>query len=60
MRAALSRGADGGIVATAQSRQDSSMLAVLAASEALIVRIPFAPAAKAGDPCAIIRLDTFC
>lgn len=37
--------------------QDSSMLRVLAQSEALIVRAPHAPPARAGDACAIIRLD---
>ncbi len=33
------------------------MLAVLGRSEALLIREPHAPAAKAGDPCRIIRLD---
>ena len=37
--------------------QDSSMLVALARSDALIVRAPHAPPAKAGDPCRIIRLD---
>ena len=36
--------------------QDSSGLAVLAAADCLLVRPPLAPAAKAGDPCRIIRL----
>ena len=36
--------------------QDSSGLAVLAAADCLLVRPPEAPAAKAGDPCRIIRL----
>lgn len=44
-------------VATPENRQDSSMLAVLGRSEALLIRPPNAPAAKAGDPCTIIRLD---
>ncbi|GAN46897.1 molybdopterin molybdotransferase MoeA [Methylobacterium radiotolerans] len=44
-------------VATAEQRQDSSMLAVLGRSEALLLRAPHAPAARAGDPCRIIRLD---
>jgi molybdopterin molybdotransferase len=35
------------------------MLAILAASEALIVRPPHAPAARAGELCRIIRLDRF-
>ena len=59
MRAALSRGPDGEMRVAAHSRQDSSMMAVLAASEALIVRPPRAPAISAGDPCRIIRLDRF-
>jgi molybdopterin molybdotransferase len=44
-------------IATPENRQDSSMLAVLGRSEALLVREPHAPPAKAGDPCRIIRLD---
>jgi molybdopterin molybdotransferase len=36
--------------------QDSSMMAPLAEADCLLVREPFAPAAKAGDECAIIRL----
>jgi molybdopterin molybdotransferase len=42
---------------TAHARQDSSMLTVLARSDALIVRAPLAPAARAGDLVAILRLD---
>lgn len=60
MRASLARGPEGELVATAGSRQDSSMLATLAGSEALIVRPPHAPAAAAGERCPIIRLDRFC
>jgi molybdopterin molybdotransferase len=60
MRASLTRTPEGGFAATPHSRQDSSMLAVLAESEALVVRAPNAPAAKAGEPCRIIRLDRFC
>ncbi|MGH1588947.1 molybdopterin molybdotransferase MoeA [Methylobacterium phyllosphaerae] len=44
-------------VATPEQRQDSSMLAVLGRTEALLIREPQAPAAAAGDPCRIIRLD---
>ena len=36
--------------------QDSSMLAVLAAADCLLVRAPNAPAAKAGEACRFIRL----
>lgn len=38
------------------SKQDSSMLANLSRAEALVIRPVFAQAAKAGDPCRIIRL----
>jgi len=55
VRATLADGTDGA-VATAFAVQDSSMLATLAAADALIVRAPFAPAAEAGDPCRVIRL----
>ncbi|MCJ2064166.1 molybdopterin molybdotransferase MoeA [Methylobacterium sp. J-088] len=44
-------------VATPEQRQDSSMLAVLGQAEALLIRAPHAPAARAGDPGRIIRLD---
>jgi molybdopterin molybdotransferase len=37
--------------------QDSSMLSVLAKADALIVRTPNAPAAKAGDPVRILPLE---
>jgi molybdopterin molybdotransferase len=38
------------------AKQDSSMLANLARAEALVIRPAFAEAARAGDPCRIIRL----
>lgn len=56
LRASLARRADGATVATTISQQDSSLLANLAAAQALIVRPPFAPAAAAGDACTLIRL----
>jgi molybdopterin molybdotransferase len=40
--------------------QDSSMLSILERSDALLVRPPYAPAATAGEPCRIIRLERFC
>ncbi|GBR01672.1 molybdopterin molybdenumtransferase MoeA [Gluconacetobacter liquefaciens] len=58
LRATLSRAPDGGLIATAFSRQDSAMLHILARSEALIMRPPHASPARAGEPCRIIRLDT--
>lgn len=57
MRARLDTASGGLPVAHPESRQDSSMLAVLGRSEALLIRPPHAPAARAGDPCRIIRLD---
>jgi molybdopterin molybdotransferase len=56
LRARLEPGEDGLPVATAFDLQDSSLLRVLAQAQCLIVRLPFAPAAIAGDPCRIIRL----
>ena len=60
LRAGLELDSEGWLRASAHPRQDSSMLGLLARSQALIVRAPHAPAAKAGDPCRIIRLDRFC
>jgi molybdopterin molybdotransferase len=56
LRATLAIEAQGLPKAIALSQQDSSGLAVLSAADCLIVRPPHAPAAKAGDPCRIIRL----
>ena len=57
MRARLETAPDRVPVAHAETRQDSSMLSVLGASEALLIRAPHAPAAEAGEPCRILRLD---
>ena len=56
MRSALTRDSDGGLVASPFPVQDSSMMALLAQAGCLVVREPFEPAAKAGEPCAIVRL----
>jgi molybdopterin molybdotransferase len=56
LRAVLTTGSDGIPVATPAPLQDSSMLMPLARADCLLVREPFAPAAKAGDRCSIIRL----
>jgi molybdopterin molybdotransferase len=56
LRAVLTAGSDGIAVATPAPVQDSSMLMPLARADCLLVREPFAPAAKAGDRCSIIRL----
>ena len=37
--------------------QDSSMLSALAAADCLLIREPHAPAAKAGAPCSMLRLN---
>jgi molybdopterin molybdotransferase len=59
MRAKLTASPDALPVAAAFPVQDSSMLSILARSDALIVRPPHAPPAKAGEPCRIIRLERF-
>ncbi|MEA2922215.1 MAG: molybdopterin molybdotransferase [Bradyrhizobium sp.] len=56
LRARLDLGADGALIATPVNHQDSSLLANLAVAQALVIRPPFAPAAAAGAPCAILRL----
>lgn len=45
-----------GLVATPFSVQDSSMLSILAAANALVVRAPDAPAAEIGDRCQVLML----
>jgi molybdopterin molybdotransferase len=56
LRARLERRDDGTLIATPVNHQDSSLLANLAAAQALVIRAPFAPAARAGSPCEILRL----
>jgi len=56
LRARLERRADGAWIATPVTHQDSSLLGFLASAQALVIRPPFAPAAKAGSPCQILRL----
>ncbi len=55
LRAKIEREPDGRLKATALDRQDSSMLAYLSGADGLLIRAPHAPAAKAGDPCQILR-----
>ncbi len=57
LRATLSPGADGLMVATPAPAQDSSMLTPLALADCLVIRPPHAPTAKAGDRCAILKLE---
>jgi molybdopterin molybdotransferase len=56
LRARLDERDDGSLIATPVTKQDSSLLANLAAAQALVVRLPFAPAAKAGSTVEILRL----
>ena len=56
LRAVLTAGPDGIPVAIPAPVQDSSMLMPLAHADCLLVREPFAPAARMGEWCAIIRL----
>lgn len=55
VRAAAFSGSSG-LVATPFELQDSSMLATLAAANALIIREPHAPAARQGAPCRVLML----
>ncbi len=57
LRARLATGPDGSQIATALPVQDSSMLAPLSAADCLLIREPHAPAARAGSPCTILKLD---
>ncbi|MBR0903236.1 gephyrin-like molybdotransferase Glp [Bradyrhizobium liaoningense] len=56
LRARLEERDDGTLVALPLHLQDSSLLANLAAAQALLVRMPFAPKAEAGTPCEVLRL----
>ncbi len=56
LRATLAPGEDGVPVATPVGLQDSSLLKNLARAQALILRPPFAEAAKAGERCTILHL----
>ena len=56
LRASLTQTAQG-LVATPFDIQDSSMLALLAKADCLVIREPFAPPAAAGRPCRIVKLD---
>jgi molybdopterin molybdotransferase len=56
LRARLQARADGTLIATPVTHQDSSLLGNLAAARALVIRPPFAPAAAKGSPCELLRL----
>lgn len=55
LRARFEPGPDGRPVAYPAAVQDSSMLRILAQADGLVLRAPHAPAAKAGEPCRVIR-----
>ncbi len=57
VRATVTRAPDGSFIATPFPKQDSGIISTLAQSDALIVRPPQAPAAKAGDAVSILVLD---
>jgi molybdopterin molybdotransferase len=56
LRSTLKAGPNGPI-ATPFSAQDSSMMAPLAMSDCLVLRAPYAPAAKAGTLCEILKFE---
>ncbi|MCB5204109.1 molybdopterin molybdotransferase MoeA [Neorhizobium sp. T786] len=56
MRATLRRDADGNLIVDAYQKQDSSMMKILARSDALIVRPPHAAELPAGSLCPILLL----
>jgi molybdopterin molybdotransferase len=56
LRASLSSGPEGLLVATPAPVQDSSMLSPLAAADCLLIREPHAPAAAKGSPCKVLPL----
>ncbi len=57
LRATVARGGDGSFEATPFKLQDSSMQRALTQAQGLIVRAPFAPAARAGDLVDLLLLD---
>ncbi|MEE2745659.1 MAG: gephyrin-like molybdotransferase Glp [Pseudomonadota bacterium] len=57
LRSRLKRGKGGEIIVTPFNKQDSSMLAIFAHADCLIVRKPLEKRAKPGDRVPIIRLD---
>jgi len=56
LRATLRQGPQG-FVATAFPVQDSSMMSPLAKADCLLIREPYAPAARAGTPCRIVKFE---
>lgn len=56
LRARLVRDPDGTLVARPFDRQDSAMLRLFAEADGLVVRPPYAPAARAGDRVPVLPL----
>ncbi len=56
LRATLTSGTDGA-VATPFPVQDSSMMVPLSQADCLVVREPYAPAAKAGSRCRVVKFE---
>ena len=57
LRATLVHEPGGDVVAKPYSKQDSSMFATIARADALLIRAPYAPPAKAGDSVEVIPLE---
>lgn len=57
LRATVARGGDGSYEATPFKLQDSSMQRALSEAQGLIIRPPFAPAARTGDLVDLLPLD---
>ena len=57
LRSVWTKNATSETVATPFPVQDSSMMARLASANCLVLRAPFAPAAKTGAPCTIVKLS---
>ncbi len=57
VRATLSHGSNGQLVATAFTRQDSSMQRIFREADCLIIRPPNAPAATQGELAQVLLLD---
>jgi molybdopterin molybdotransferase len=55
LRAKLTRGPGGALIAEPVASQDSSLVKFLAQAQCLVIRAPHAPAAKRGEACHIIR-----
>ena len=59
VRSRIERGGGGLPSVVPGPRQDSSLLKALSDADGLVIRPPNAPAAKAGEPCRMIRLSRF-